>query len=32
MGLPDAMHDRRVAWIAGSAMIELSAEVDDFHR
>src|SRR5882757_1159521 len=31
MGLPDAMHDRRVARIARGAVIELSAEVDDLH-
>ncbi|ANW00514.1 hypothetical protein LMTR13_10420 [Bradyrhizobium icense] len=31
VGLPDAMHDGRVARIAWRAVIELSAEVDDLH-
>jgi hypothetical protein len=31
VGLPDAVHDGRVAGIARRAMIELSAEVDDLH-
>ena len=29
VGLPDPVHDRRVAGIARGAVIELSAEVDD---
>lgn len=31
VGLPDAMHDGRMARIAWRAVIELSAEVDDLH-
>src|SRR5262245_20838133 len=32
VGLPDAMHDRRVAGIGGRAVIELAAEIDDLQR
>ena len=31
VGLPDAMHDRRMAGIAWGAVIEVAAEIDDLH-